>query len=272
VTDAAPVRYSASWLTLREGADARARARDLAALAASQMAERRWPVVHDLGCGTGSMARWLAPLLPASQHWVLHDLDDELLRVARAGIPRVVAGRKVSVETRRGDVGRLTAMDLDGAALVTASALLDLLTLEEVRAIAAACAAAVCPALLTLTVTGRVELTPADPLDAVVGAAFDAHQRRAANGRALLGPEAVAAAAQAFTALGARVEIRPSPWRLGPEDADLAVAWLEGWVGAAQELQPDLATGLYLRARLDAAASGRLSVTVQHEDLFASWD
>ena len=36
-------------------------------------------VVHDLGSGTGSMARWLAPRLPGPQHWVLHDRDADLL-------------------------------------------------------------------------------------------------------------------------------------------------------------------------------------------------
>ena len=32
-------------------------------------------VVHDLGSGTGSMMRWLAPLLPGPQTWVLHDIE-----------------------------------------------------------------------------------------------------------------------------------------------------------------------------------------------------
>ena len=48
-----------------------------------------------------------------------------------------------------------------------------------------------CPVLLTLSVVGRVELAPADPLDAAVAAAFNAHQRRTAGGRRLLGPDAV---------------------------------------------------------------------------------
>ena len=35
-----------------------------------------------------------------------------------------------------------------------------------------------CPVLVTLCVVGRVELAPADPLDASVTDAFNAHQRR----------------------------------------------------------------------------------------------
>ena len=44
-------------------------------------------VIHDLACGTGSMGRWLAPLLPGPQSWVLHDLDADLLQVAAAELP-----------------------------------------------------------------------------------------------------------------------------------------------------------------------------------------
>ena len=44
------------------------------------------------------------------------------------------------------------------------------------------------PLLFALTVIGRVTLSPAEPLDARIGAAFNAHQRR--GGR--LGPDAVA--------------------------------------------------------------------------------
>ena len=81
---------------------------------------------------------------------------------------------------------------------MTASALLDLLTADEVDALADACVAAGCPALLTLSVTGSVGFFPSEPLDAVFAAAFDAHQRRTVDGRRLLGPDAGAAAESAF--------------------------------------------------------------------------
>ena len=50
--------------------------------------------------------------------------------------------------------------------------------------------------------TGRVRFTPADPLDAVVEAAFNDHQRRTVDGRRLLGPDAVAATVAAFARRG----------------------------------------------------------------------
>ena len=135
-------------------------------------------------------------------------------------------GAAVTVETRRDDLTRLGPDDLAGASLVTASALLDMLTAAELARFVASCVDAACPVLVTLSVTGRVRLHPVDPLDAVLAAAFNDHQRRTTGGRTLLGPDAARTAVGAFDALGSRVEVRPSPWRLGADHAaaDLGVA------------------------------------------------
>jgi SAM-dependent methyltransferase len=265
-------RYAPEWLELREGPDAAARSRDLLDPLRIRLADppggRSGLMIHDLGCGTGSMGRWLAPRLAGAQHWVLHDRDPDLLRFAALASPRAAAdGSRVTVETRRGDIARLTPDVLAGACLVTASALLDVLTREEIGALAAACAGAGCSALLTLSVAGRVGLTPSDPLDAELTEAFNAHQRRSG----LLGPDAVAAARDAFTAHGATVRSRPSPWRLGPDERALAGQWLRGWIAAAVEQRPDLGerADTYLERRLAACEAGELSVVVHHTDLLA---
>jgi hypothetical protein len=251
------MRVSSSWLVLREPADAAARAADLA----EHLPAAGPLLIHDLGSGTGAMGRWLAPRLPGPQHWVLHDRDADLLHVA--AIPAV------TIETRRSDITRLGADDLAGANLITASALLDLLTEDELAGLATVCTEAACPALLTLSVVGRVELNPPDPLDQRVAAAFDAHQRRVTQRGRLLGPDALPAAVKAFGRLGAEVLLRPSPWRLGASHADLAAEWFAGWVAAAREQQTDLAsvTEDYARRRLAQAAAGQLAVTVDHADL-----
>lgn len=273
--DAAPERFDAGWLALREPADAAARSAALARTAGHAAghaagAAPRPLVVHDLGCGSGAMARWLAPRLPGPQHWVLHDRDPDLLRRAAAGAPPHAAdGAAVTVTTRRGDLTALTPADLAGAGLVTASALLDLLTAAEVTALAGTLAATGAPALLTLSVRGRVDLDPADPLDAQVGAAFDDHQRRTVGGRRLLGPDAPRVAAAALRRHGLRVVTRPSGWRLGPDRAALTRAWLLGWAGAAAEQAPDLPVGPYLARRLADLDGGRLAVRVHHTDLLA---
>jgi SAM-dependent methyltransferase len=250
--------FSPDWLGLREPADAAARAEDLLA----DVPGDRPLVVHDLGCGTGSMGRWLAGRLPGPQHWVLYDRDPGLLAHAAASMADTAAdGAPVTAETREADIGALTAADLAGATLVTASALLDILTRPQLDRLVAAIVEAGCPALLTLSVVGRVELTPPDPLDADVEAAFNAHQRRAG----LLGPDAAAAAVEAFERLGATVRVADSPWRLGPADRALTSEWLAGWVGAAVEEKPELPAAAYLRRRLGSD----VRAVVHHQDLLA---
>jgi hypothetical protein len=264
------IRVSPSWLERREAADAAARAREFVdRLRRRGPAESGW-TIHDLACGSGSMGRWLAPLLPGPQHWVLHDRDADLLAQAALDPPGPAAdGAAVSIETRVSDVTRLGPGELDGATLVTASALLDLLTADELARLVEACAGAGCPVLFALSVSGRVQLLPGDQLDARIRAAFNAHQRRTTPRGPLLGPDAVEAAVEGFRRLGAEVVVRPSPWRLGGADSDLAAEWLEGWVAAACEHDPDLAADadLYRRRRLREAEAGCLAVTVDHVDL-----
>ena len=245
---AAAVRVAPEWLVLREPADAEARSVELAERLGRHLPAGR-VVIHDLGGGSGAMGRWLAPRLPQPQHWVVHDRDEELLELAAAGF-----------ETRCSDITRLTPEDLADGSLIVASALLDMLTADELTRMLGACTGL--PMLLALTVTGRVALTPEEPLDAQLGAAFNAHQRR----RGRLGPDAVEAAVEQ---LPGEVIVRPSPWRLDAADADLMTKWFGGWVTAACEQEPALAAeaDAYRDRRLAQADAGRLAVTVDHADL-----
>lgn len=268
-------RVTPEWLALREPADAAARATDLVKSVRHRLAGRTRLVIHDLGSGTGSMGRWLAPRLPGPQHWVMHDRDADLLDRAKAEMTGTAAdGTAITVETRQSDITRLMLDDLGDTALITASALLDMLTADEIERVVAACAAVGCPTLLTISVIGRVEFTPADPLDAEIAEAFNAHQRRTTGGRSLLGPDAVDATVGAFRRRGATVLTRPSPWRLGGDQAELISEWCTGWLAAACEQRPDLAgpaMAYAARRRADVAA-GRLGIVVEHTDLFADWE
>jgi hypothetical protein len=266
------VKTSPEWLVLREPADAAARSAELAERLGQHLPTGGRLVIHDLGGGSGAMGRWLAPRLTGPQHWVVHDRDAGLLERAVAGPPGPAAdGAAVTVEARRSDITRLNPGDLAGATLITASALLDMLTGDELARLVTVSAGARCPVLLTMSVVGRVELTPADPLDRRVAAAFDAHQRRTTERGRLLGPDAVAVAVEQFGRLGAEVLVRPSRWRLGASQADLAAEWFTGWVGAACEQDVELAalSGAYTRRRLAQATAGRLTATVDHADLLA---
>lgn len=270
-TSTEPARAGSDWLALREPADAAARAEDLVELLAPHLPGSGL-VVHDLGSGTGSTTRWLAPRLAGAQRWVLHDRDRELLGLAGAmAAPVSSDGATVTIETRADDITRLDPSVLADASLVTASALLDMFTADELARFVATCAAARCPVLVTLSVLGRVELEPGDPLDQRLAGAFDAHQQRTTTGGRLLGPTAATAAVEGFRAAGLDVVERPSPWRLGPSSAALTAAWLDGWVGAAVEQEPGLRADAtaYTRRRHAQLRDGSLTVTVDHLDLLA---
>ncbi|WP_033296304.1 class I SAM-dependent methyltransferase [Amycolatopsis jejuensis] len=234
--------YAPEWLRLREPADAEARAADLV-----DLIPRKTPmVIRDLGCGTGSLGRWLSGRLPTPQRWILHDLDPRLLEIAARSLPHPTTVEAV-------DITRLT--DLGDTTLVTASALLDLLTANEIRRLVQSCADSRIPALFTLSVTGAVEITPPDKADAALSEAFNNHQRREDR----LGPDAVAFTAQEFRSRGWTVHTRPSPWRLGADQQRLITTWYQGFVAAAKEQDP----------KIQVPNRRITSVIVHHADLLA---
>ncbi|MBR8743972.1 class I SAM-dependent methyltransferase [Nocardiopsis sp. MG754419] len=262
--------FEPDWLALREEADAEARATAALDPLRAHLAERgTGPGTHplrvvDLGCGTGSQGRWLAPRLPGAQTWVLYDIDPGLLSTAGARMPtRSADGAPVRSRMCLRDLGSITGRDLLDVDLVTGSALLDVLTRDALESVADAVTGAGCAALFTLSVTGRVELFPSDPADPPLTTAFNAHQRR--GGR--LGPDAVGVAEEMFRERGHRTLTFTSPWRLGHDRAPLGLAWLRGWVGAAREQEPAAAPHGYLERRLGACGRGELGVIVHHTDL-----
>jgi len=271
--------FSAAWLALREPADARARAADLEVALASALAARGqtpgapWIAV-DLASGTGANVRHLAPRLPGPQRWRLLDADPSLLERARercAGL-RSLDGAPVAVETRTLDLARASLEEAcDGASLVTASALLDLVSERWLRDLAAACARAGAVALLALDYDGRRECVPGEAGDGPALAAFNLHQRRDKGFGPALGPRATEVAASAFAARGFQVQVAPSDWQLGAEAAGLQAALLRGWAEAAIAAQPDdrAAHEAWLGRREAHAAAGASRLRVGHQDLLA---
>ena len=71
--------FGADWLRLREPVDHRSRAEGHLPVLAEEWRRRGWSRIVDLGSGTGSNARYLAPRLPGAQQWTLVDHDADLL-------------------------------------------------------------------------------------------------------------------------------------------------------------------------------------------------
>jgi hypothetical protein len=270
------------WLALRAPADDAARsaelARELASLLVATPATRPAKaaplLVHDHGAGTGSMSKWHAPQLPGPQRWVLRDGNADIVEHLDLRTVTDAAGRVIASDVVVEDLAALPRDAFHGAAAVTASALLDVITAAEAAHIVAACVAAGTPAFFSLSVTGVVRVRPSErhePVERAIAAAFNEHQRRDADGRRMLGPDAVPIVAGLFADAGWRVRRAATPWRLSRRSSALIGEWLDGWVDAAVEQRPALAGDAeeYRRRRQTQAAEGRLRVTVSHEDLLA---
>jgi len=264
--------FAGGWLALREPVDHRSRPPELLVPLAAEWTEQGWSRVLDLGSGTGSNLRYLAPRLPGPQEWTLLDHDPELLAAVEApsGIPAL------SLARTRGALGREGLSLVPGAHLVTGSALLDLVSLSWLEALVGVCGGAGVGVLLALSYDGTIRWGPGDggdpdPLDPQVEEAVNSHQRRDKGTGPALGPDAAAAAYRLFRQAGFRTWFVPSPWRLGPGDRELATTLLEGWVEAAVEERPTALEAFreWRGRRLDTLAGEAFSLHVGHLDLLA---
>ncbi len=274
--------FEPEWLALREPVDHRSRADAAMSLLVHAWRAGGWSRVLDLGSGTGSNLRYLSPRLPGVRHWTLLDHDAALL--AHAAAPD---GAEVTCITGDLAVAGLEAIRESDADLVTASALLDLVSKDWLRALAAACRESGSAALFALTCDGAIQWQAAeddprpvdDPDDALVRRAFNAHQRRDKGLGPALGPMAGLTGETIFRGAGYRAWLLRSPWRLGPGDAPLARALVDGWEAAAAEQlgsapsDDDPAGADRVRAwaerRRATIESGRFGLTVGHLDLLA---
>lgn len=265
--------FSADWLSLREPADRRARDAAILQEVTARFAAQPALVITDLGCGTGSTLRSLAPLLPARQTWRLVDHDPALLDHVQAASHSLLAARPdlhLSPETcdMQQDIERVLALPAD---LVTLSAFLDLASAQWLDRLAEALARHGLPVYAALSFDGRMQAMPADPYDDAVFSAFHQHQQREKGLGAALGPQAHAYLAKRLRGLGYSLREATADWQLLPGERDLQQMLLAGWAGAAAE------TGLLAAGELDAWATrrqaaisrGESRLMVGHQDLWA---
>lgn len=264
--------FSADWLGLREPFDRAAReasagAFDLPALARRLRGGAPSLGVLDLACGTGVNLRELAPRLGGFQRWLLVDHDPRLLAalpgvLAAWAAPRGFELRAVGEQLRivgpdwQAEVRPLNldlaeglaALPVDEVALVTASALLDLVSTAWLDDLLVRACAAKVALLFALTVDGRVDWAPEVKGDDLAARLFEAHQRRDKGFGPALGSDAVEHAVERLRALGYTVERAASDWdvdgRQGEAAQAMLAAMVEGHSGAAHEQDPNAAAAL----------------------------
>jgi hypothetical protein len=278
------------WLALREAADWAARSKLLLDRVRDVLAPMDTVHALDLCTGTGSNLRYLMDRLPQPQRWLAIDGDGALLEELPEKLAPWAHARGCSVhtdgpashvrcdrfdsviETRQMNLERLDAAIFEGRQLVSASALLDLVSESWLRVLATRCHAAGAVAFFTLTYNGGSSCDPAEPEDEMVRELMNLHQRidKGLGGPAA-GPDAAALAERVFDDAGFDVQRAASDWSLAPPDRAFQRMLIEGWAHAATEMSPRHAEAVagWLRRRLEHVEAGRSSVIVNHDDLVA---
>jgi SAM-dependent methyltransferase len=289
--------FAAGWLELREPVDSQARARPLERLLHEHLrALRRDRLqVTDLGAGTGSNLRHLAPRLADSrggvQHWTLLDADRALLAEvpertrtwanARGyGVIDKDAGLEVTglaeapftldIATQESDLSH-DPLPVGSVDLVTGSALLDLVSREWLQTVARRLRDTGAACLIALSYDGQIAWQPSIAGDDEVLRLVNRHQRGQKTFGQALGPDGGAVAAAEMESAGFTVETAQSPWRLGPADQALQQHLHAGWAAAASEAAPHRTEAIraWLERRMDLLESGQGRVTVGHLDVLA---
>jgi hypothetical protein len=250
--------FDSAWLDLREPADHAARNPRLLALAAAYANDVDAPWIADIGCGTGSTLRAMSGFLRADARWRLVDADPKLLTAAAARAP--------GAETVQLDLAAAETFPIAGCRLVTASALLDLVSLHWLDRFVETLVEARTALYAALTYDGTTGWQPAHPLDEAVLASFNSHQASDKSFGPALGPSATAVLIDLLADAGFTVEMGQSPWRLTPSDAQL-VRELTGGIASAAAAAGATDVDQWLAFRLAHAIDGQC--TVGHLDLLA---
>ncbi len=280
--------FDLDWLDLREPHDAAARSEALAEALIARLPAR--PRLLDLGAGTGSLFRWLAPRIGRAQAWTLVDQNREMTEAAFDTIADRAeqVGLKVTFPNRRtllvhapGGAWRVEALIADlahapgnlplhNADAVVCSALCDLVSAPWLERLAAALRV---PFYACLNVDGRDRFLPPLPGDALVARGFARDQGRdkGFGGRAL-GPKAAAEIMRAFGAHGFAVQAAASDWVLrgGPETSLLSeLVFGHAEAAQAQDRRHVTPIAEWRKRRLEQCGLGRLRARIGHRDVLA---
>jgi hypothetical protein len=275
--------FSAQWLALREPADHRARDIALQSLVIhdlERLARTRVGPLNlvDLGSGSGSNLRALAPLLPEHQHWTLVDYDPALLEAARAACmewaDQVVAqdasltliknNKHLTIHFRCEDLSsNIEAVLAEPSDLITAAAFFDLVAVDWLERF---CGVLAVPLYTVLTYNGIENWIPSEPSDAAMLKAFHAHQQTDKGFGAAAGPTAAGVMENLLRARGFVVSSASSPWKLDVKDRALIEQLATGSAGAVRDtgLVPQEAVSAWQQSRCQAS-----TCEIGHTDLYA---
>lgn len=248
--------FSVDWLTLRAGADDRARAPAL--LERVKVWAGDGPLlIADLGGGCGATRRALGSHLPAAR-WRLLDNDSALLDQAPPG---------ADLETVAVDLAARPEAAFFPPDLVAASAFFDLVSAAWIDRFVALLAASRAPLYAALTYDGREDWRPAPRHEAAALEAFRGDMARDKGFGPALGPNAPRYLADALRRSGYTVHEAASDWRLTrARDAALIESLATGAATAAR-VRAALSPAALRDWRTDRTAA--TAVVIGHCDILA---
>ena len=244
--------------------------------------------IIDLATGTGANLRYLSQILGGRQEWCLIDRDQALLdsipaifsewvlgfegEVKQSGAELIVTRHdfECHARTEQRDLATdLAAVDFSADALVSGSALLDLVSEQWLQELAQRCHAVRAPVLFALNYDGHMEFDPREADDERVRKLVNLHQMTDKGFGKALGPKAGQNAVRIFEQLGYRVERARSDWRISPSDQEVQGVLLDMWFAAALEIAPDEGSVLrnWIQRRREHVTCGRSGLSVGHIDL-----
>lgn len=287
--------FSAEWLALREPVDHRSRNLALQAQVIQYLGQIKSVVpgsihITDLGSGTGSNLRALAPYIGVKQSWTLVDYDSDLLRSARAsliawadsvvsadeGKSKLIASglihpltitkdsKTIAIEFQCADLVHDYQTILNKPAdLITAAAFFDLVAESWLTEF---CAALTKPLYTVLTYDGKETWGPPNALDADVLRAFHAHQSTDKGFGAAVGPSGAHYLQSLLQTQGFTTVCAPSPWIMDVHNQALIEQLAIGTARAVREMGAiaDAAVNQWEYSRRNA-----MQCEIGHVDLFA---
>ena len=283
------LRFAAGWLALREKLDRAARDRALPRALANRLPKH--PRLLDLGAGTGSLFRFMAPIIGRPQTWIFADADVLLLEAAldrtagwarRRGFTATLSeGAKKSALTLHTPLGRwrieILTIDLDevprGLPLaavdaVVCSALLDLTSRPWMERLFDALRT---PFYASMTVDGRDAWLPRHRADLAVRTAFRRDQRRDKGMGIALGNDAADIALRLLAARGFQTHMATSDWLIPRSATGMTSRFTQMTAQPARQAVPAQARKFaeWTGVRLQQAIKARLAIRIGHRDILA---
>jgi SAM-dependent methyltransferase len=287
--------FTSEWLALREPVDHRSRNKKLLASVTNyldQIASIHASAIHivDLGCGSGSNLRALAPAFHDVQEWTLVDSDPALLHAAQTellewcddsiviqndlhasghgsltqSLVLIKNKKKINVNFQCADLSKDVHLPIMATAdLVTAAAFFDLTSEIWLQQF---CATLRKPLYATLSYNGSENWHPEGPSDASVLKAFHLHQTTDKGFGAAVGPNAAKLLIKLLTDRAYRVFVADSPWVMDELDRPLIEQLASGTATAVKEtaLLPAETVDQWLQSKRNA-----IKCVIGHTDIFA---